>query len=90
MYTYEISKNLERVLFKLIQKNKKQYLAFKKKAKAVTLCDNVDHFKNLRYPLQKYKRVHINKSFVLIFSVDKNKKHIVFEDLEHHDKIYKT
>lgn len=51
---------------------------------------NPQHYKNLRQPMQHFKRVHIDKSFVLIFSVDENKKHIIVEDYDHHDKIFKS
>ena len=47
------------------------------------------HYKNLRKPLQDLKRVHIEKSFVLTFSVDEENKLIIFEDFDHHDNIYK-
>ena len=49
---------------------------------------NPNHYKNLRKPLQNFKRVHIDKSFVLVFSVDENKKLVIFEDFDHHDNIY--
>ena len=34
------------------------------------------------------KRVHIGH-FVLVFSHDKNRNFVFFEDYDHHDKIYK-
>ena len=36
-----------------------------------------------------WKRVHIDKHFVLIFSVDEENKIVALEDYDHHDKIYK-
>jgi len=32
--------------------------------------------------------MHIDKSFVLVFSVDENRKHIIIEDYDRHDNIY--
>jgi len=49
---------------------------------------NPQHYKNLRKPLHHLKRIHIDKSFVLVFSVDENRKHITIEDYDHHDNIY--
>lgn len=37
--------------------------------------------------MKEFKRVHIDSHFVLTFKVEKNL--IKFEDLQHHDKIYK-
>ena len=46
------------------------------------------HYKNLRAPLQRLKRVHI-KTSVLVFSVVEAKKLVIFENYKHHDDIYK-
>ena len=50
--------------------------------------DDVEHYKNLRYNMKDSKRVHIGH-FVLVFSYNKSKDFISFEDYDHHDKIYK-
>jgi len=49
---------------------------------------NPQHYKNLRTPLQEFKRVHIDNHFVLLFSVDENKKLITLQYFDHHDNIY--
>ncbi|MBS3071157.1 MAG: hypothetical protein A2639_00545 [Candidatus Staskawiczbacteria bacterium RIFCSPHIGHO2_01_FULL_34_27] len=87
MYSYELRKSVERIFFKLAKKNSKQLMIIENKIQEIR--QNPQHYKNLRKPLQHFKRVHIDKSFVLLFSVDDNKKHIIIEDYEHHDKIYK-
>ena len=46
------------------------------------------HYKKLSRPLQHLRRVHIDKSFVLIFSIDESKKLVIIEDYDHHDQIY--
>jgi YafQ family addiction module toxin component len=56
---------------------------------AETLSWSPNHYKNLRSPLQRYKRVHVNDSYVLIFMVNKSKKSVKFVDYDHHDNIYK-
>lgn len=86
MYFSIISEKLDSKLAKLVKKNKKQYEIVMKKAGEV--LSNPYHYKNLRAPMQKFKRVHIDRHFVLIFSVNENEKEVVFEDLDHHDKIY--
>lgn len=73
---------------KIAKKNPQQVKRIGIKIKEIICSENIDHYKNLRQPLHKYKRVHIDSSFVLIFSVMKNKKEIIFEDFEHHDSIY--
>lgn len=57
-----------------------------KKIDEVVSSADAEHYKNLRYNMKDSKRVHIG-SFVLIFSYDKSKDCISFEDYDHHDKI---
>lgn len=82
-----ISNNLKKRLVNLKQKDKKTFLAIKKKILQIANEDIVyiEHFKNLRGDLKNYKRIHIG-SFVLIFRVKNNT--IIFEEFDHHDKIY--
>ncbi|MFH1325613.1 MAG: hypothetical protein ABIH49_02475 [archaeon] len=87
MYSYELRKRVERIFFKLARKNSKQLEIIENKIQEIR--QNPQHYKNLRKPLQHLKRVHIDKSFVMVFSVDENKKHIIIEDYDRHDKIYK-
>ena len=89
MYTYELRKSLEKDFLKLARRNPQQLLIIEKKIHEITSSDNIDRYKNLRNPLQHLKRVHIDKSFVLVFSVDESKKHVIFEGFEHHDRVYK-
>jgi YafQ family addiction module toxin component len=87
MYSYELRKNVEKDFFNLAKKNPAFFLAIEKKIGEITR--NPHHYKNLRRPLQHLKRVHVRKSFVLVFSIDEKKKAIIFERFAHHDKIYK-
>jgi YafQ family addiction module toxin component len=89
MYTYDLRTSLEKNFQKLAKKNKKQLQIISNKIKEIIACDDINRYKNLKKPLQFLKRVHIDKSFVLIFSVDENAKHIIFEEFDHHDNIYK-
>lgn len=87
MYDYELRKNVEKIFFKLAKKNKKQLEIIHNKIEEIR--QNPQHYKNLRAPLQHLKRVHIDKSFVLTFSINEDNKTIIIEDYDHHDKIYR-
>ncbi len=87
MYSYEYSEELEKIFRKLSKKDKKLYDQVLKKIEEIINSNNIEHYKNLRYNMKNSKRVHIGH-FVLIFQFDKFKKHIRFDDLDHHDKIY--
>lgn len=86
MYSFEIREHLDRVFGRMSRKNPEQLKIIYRKIEEI--LENPQHYKNLRKPLQHLKRVHVGKSFVLLFSVDENLKKVVFEELEHHDKIY--
>ena len=86
MYSLDISPELDKKLSKLIKRNRNQYEIIIKKAEEI--LQNPQHYKNLKAPLQSWKRVHIDKSFVLAFSVDENTKTVRLEAYDHHDDIY--
>ena len=87
MYDCELRKSVEKIFFKLAKKNPKQLEIIHKKIEEIR--SNPQHYKNLRRPLQHLKRVHIDKSFALVFSVDESRKTVIIEDYDHHDNIYK-
>lgn len=87
MYSYEISKELEKTIFKLTKKNPKSALAIEKKI--FEIIQEPHHYKTLKQPLQNKRRVHIDKSFVLIFEIDEKNLKIIFKKFAHHDNIYK-
>ncbi len=86
MYKIEIRESLNSIFNKLSKKDKKQMEIISRKIQEV--IQNPNHYKNLKSPLQHLKRVHIGKSHVLTFSVDENTKTVIFEDYDHHDRIY--
>jgi len=53
------------------------------------ILEDPHRFKSLHYPLQNKKRVHILKSFVMVFEIDEKKKVVRILDLDHHDNIYR-
>lgn len=89
MYRYDIKPTLRNILEKLFKKDKTRYEQIIKKIEEIINSDDADHYKNLRSPLQHLKGVHIGP-FVLVFSVDKSSKIIMFENYKHHDEIYKN
>lgn len=86
MYSLSIRPELDDELAKLAKKDKKRYEIILKKVEEI--LQNPQHYKNLRAPLQHWKRVHIDKHFVLTFSVDEDTKTVTLEDFDHHDNIY--
>lgn len=87
-YSLDIKPELDKKLSKLIKRNRKQYEIIMKKAAEIAL--NPQHYKNLRAPLQHLKEVHIDRHFVLTFSVDENTKTVTLEDFVHHSEIFKN
>ncbi len=87
MYSLAIRPELDEKLKKLVRKNRRQYEIIIRKVEEI--IKNPNRYKNLRRPLQNWKRVHIDKHFVLTFSIDENAKTVILEDFDHHDNIYK-
>jgi YafQ family addiction module toxin component len=91
MFDYNLSDNLKFKILKLRKKDIKKTIIINKKIKQVISCDDesINHYKNLKKPLNELKRVHIDKSFVLVFKVDIKNNFVLFVDFDHHDRIYK-
>ena len=88
MFSIEFSKELTRKLEKIKKKDRELFEAVLRKVKEIE--SNPSGYKPLRYDMKGYFRVHVMKSFVLIFKIGAQSKTIIFEDLDHHDRIYKT
>jgi|TARA_B100001971_G_C17665639_1_gene274985 YafQ family addiction module toxin component len=86
MYSLQIDEGLMKKLDKLRKKNRKQVEIILKKADEVV--KDPHRYKNLRAPLNMWNRVHIDKHFVLVYSVDDSRKVVTLEDYNHHDVIY--
>ncbi|MBR9691786.1 hypothetical protein GOV06_03280 [Candidatus Woesearchaeota archaeon] len=87
MYKLETDEVLYKKFSKLSKKNKKQLKIIRDKV--IEILKNPHRYKNLRHDMKDYKRVHIDKHFVLVFSIDETSKTVTLEDYDHHDKIYK-
>jgi YafQ family addiction module toxin component len=86
MYTLKIRAELDSKFEKLAKKNKKQLEIILNKADEIV--KDPHRYKNLRAPMNDLKRVHIDKHFVLVFSIDEEAKTVTLEDYDHHDNIY--
>lgn len=87
MYSIKTSHDIDKIFLKLSKKDPKQMEIIGKKVEEI--IKNPQRYKNLRAPLNHLKGVHIDKSFVLLFSVDETNKVVVVEDYDHHDNVYK-
>jgi len=86
MYDYEIHPRLDKKISKLSKKDPVQFEAIFRKIHEIIKSPDISHYKNLKNPLQKYKRVHVHSSFVLLFTIKDNT--LIFSDYDHHDNIY--
>jgi len=89
MREFSIEEGLKKTLKKLHKKDKDTYEAIMGKIDEIITCKDVNHYKNLRSPLQHLKRVHIKGSFVLTFKYIESEDKVIFYDFDHHDNIYK-
>jgi len=92
MFTFELSKILEKKIKKLFKKDKKLAINFKRKIREIISRDleSIDTYKNLRYSQKNQKRIHLSDEFVLLFEVNKNEENIIFVDILHRDIVYKN
>ena len=81
----QYSKKFVKILLKL---KGKELFNVLNKIDEILSCSNLDHYKNLRGNLKKYKRVHVNNSYVILF-YDNLNDIVFFEDYAHHDIVYK-
>lgn len=90
-FTFEFTDNLKKIIAKLNKKDKKLAKELYRKIREIINSDeiNIEHYKNLKYDYSDKKRVHVRNNFVLLFSVKKEKNHIIFLDFEHRDNVYK-
>jgi len=86
MYDILFSPTFLRTVKKLKKKNKQQYDMIVHKTQEI--CINPHRYKNLKYPLNNLKRVHVDEHFVLLFSVDEANKTVTLESFKHHDSTY--
>lgn len=57
------------------------------KIEEILTIEDLNFYKNLKHDLKKFKRVHVNNSYVILFFGENNK--IYFVDYVSHDNAYK-
>ncbi len=85
-YSLEISSLADSKFKKLAKKDKKQLETIAKKIDQI--LENPEHFKPLRGDMHGARRVHVDKSFVLIYEINEPRRTVRVLDYDHHDKIY--
>jgi len=86
MYSIDTKPKVDKVFSKLRKKDPKQLEIIFKKIEQI--IKNPEHFKPLKGDMHGARRVHIDKSFVLVYGVDQKNKIITILDYDHHDNIY--
>ncbi len=88
MYFLNIQPELDKILAKLIKRNRKQYEISMKKMEEIVRTPH-HTYKFLHEPLQTFNRAHIDNHFILVFKIDHAKKEVRFYHYDHHDEAYK-
>ena len=73
-------------ILKLKNKDPEQLKIVYRKIEQIIM--NPYHFKPLRGDMHGSRRVHIGKSFVLVYEIYEKEKVVTLLDYDHHDKIY--
>ncbi|MFQ6056597.1 MAG: type II toxin-antitoxin system mRNA interferase toxin, RelE/StbE family [Methanosarcinales archaeon] len=71
MYFLDLRKHVDKIFKKLSKKNPKQLKIINNKI--LEILENPYRYKPLKKPLQNKRRIHIDKSYVLIYSIDEEK-----------------
>lgn len=85
-YGLLIEKSCKKKLEKAGNKNSEFRKAVNNKTREI--LENPYQFKPLKAPMQNKRRVHILKSFVLVYDIIEETKTVRYLDVDHHDSIY--
>lgn len=85
-YELRIRDHIDRLFTKMSKRDKHSLEMIYKKLEEV--CEDPHKFKPLHAPKQNLRRVHVLKSFVLIYSIEDDTNSVWIEDFDHHDNIY--
>ena len=90
-FSYDLSDKLKEDLAKFSERNKELAGQVNKKIKEIISSDDetIEHYKNLRYGMADFKRVHVGKSFILLFRFFKKEQFVLFDSVKHHDEAYR-
>jgi YafQ family addiction module toxin component len=85
-YNLEVAEHIHKKFKKIFKKDRKQLEIVNRKVDQIRL--NPYQFKPLRGDMHGSWRVHIDKSFVLIYEIDEKRRTVRILDYDHHDKVY--
>lgn len=86
MYDLDIKEEADKIFAKLAKKNPKQLQIIHKKIKEIR--ETPYGYKFLRKPLHGFNRCHIDMHFVLLFTVDHERRCVTIYYYDHHDWVY--
>jgi mRNA-degrading endonuclease RelE of RelBE toxin-antitoxin system len=86
MYALETREHVDRVFEKLARRNPAQLRTIGEKIEEI--LEEPHRFKPMHFPLSGIRGVHFG-NFVLLYSIDEQRKTVVLEDYEHHDRVYR-
>jgi len=84
MHDLEVSQKADKIFKKLSKKDSVQLKVIKRRIDEI--LENPEHYKPLKGDMHGARRVHVDKSFVLVYEIERNTVRIL--DYDHHDKIY--
>jgi YafQ family addiction module toxin component len=87
MYALETREHVDKIFKKLAKRNPSQMDAVANKLQE--MVEDPRRFKPMHFPLAGMRRAHLG-GFVILFSVDEQRKTVILEDYEHHDNIYRV
>jgi len=85
-YVLDIPEKLDKAFGKLAKRDPGQMEILHSKVKQI--LEEPYRFKPLRGDMKGARRVHIGKSFVLVYEIDEQNHAVRLLEYEHHDKVY--
>jgi mRNA-degrading endonuclease RelE of RelBE toxin-antitoxin system len=86
VHALEVREHVDHIFKKMAKKNRNQMEIIEKKVQEI--LNDPYAYKPMHFPLAGMRRVHFG-SFVLLYSIDEQRKTVVLEDYEHHDRVYR-
>jgi YafQ family addiction module toxin component len=84
MYALETREHVDKIFKKLAKRNPSEMESIVKKLQEI--LEDPHRFKPMHFPLAGLRRAHLG-SFVILFSVDEQRKTVILEDYEYHDNV---
>ncbi len=90
MFEFDIVQDLRKKLEKLNKKDKILAQNFRKKLIEIisNTPETISRYKNLKSPMNEFKRIHLTDNYILLFKVNITENLILFTDISHRDIVY--